>query len=97
MKGELDCSGVTYDANAYDLFGTPIWINNDGLQTCVSKNWEFCWVAGEARLGQNLAFLMNREDRWPLAPASDMTCRYHPAGVRAATHCGPFIPSDTAP
>jgi serine/threonine-protein kinase HipA len=35
---------------------------------------------------KNIAFLMDRQGRWSLAPAFDMTYSYNPAGLWTATH-----------
>ena len=35
---------------------------------------------------KNIAFLMDRQGRWSLAPAFDMTYSYNPPGRRTATH-----------
>jgi serine/threonine-protein kinase HipA len=35
---------------------------------------------------KNIAFLMNKEGQWSLAPAFDMTYSYNPSGAWTATH-----------
>ncbi|MBY0270848.1 MAG: HipA domain-containing protein [Burkholderiales bacterium] len=35
---------------------------------------------------KNIAFLMDPQGRWSLAPAFDMTYSYNPAGLWTATH-----------